>query len=343
MLCRPVRRLVRGDGDLRAGHVCRVPPGAVVDPGQRLPHAGDPLGADREDHVVGGGGAGQVPGEVPGVGAQRDLPPGRRRPVPDSWRQRGQRPPQQRHCGGAGVFIPGQQVGGQRDLGLGPGCHVRPPGPLPLVGVGNPALLVPVHLHVGGVDVDGHRPFGQLRGPLGGQQARHPRGRRRQPGFGAAPVPGGEPARDPGRGGGGQARHRNQVLARLIGAQPVQADQEVFSGQLRRGHPGQHLPAGKPPPPGLDRPDPRIQCLDQAELAAQFGDREHPARPGQRRIRRADLDPAAGPGLLTCCHHHTGDLLSKMIQLFRAISFQKGEAFRRTRRGASPIYSLIQV
>ena len=92
----PVRRPVRRDRDLRVRHVYRVPPGVVPDPGQRLPHAGDPLGADREGHVLGSGGAGQLPGEIPGIGAQRDLPPGRRRPVPDRPRQRGQRPPQQR-------------------------------------------------------------------------------------------------------------------------------------------------------------------------------------------------------------------------------------------------------
>jgi hypothetical protein len=136
-------------------------------------------------------------------------------------------------------------------------------------------------------------------GPLGGQQARHPRCRGGQAGLGAAPVLPGEPARHPGRGRGRQARHRRDLLARLISAQPVQADQEILAGQLRRGHPGQHLPAGEPPPARLDRPDPRIQRLDQGEPAAQLGHRDHPARRRQRRVGRPDLHPAAGPALLT--------------------------------------------
>ena len=176
---------------------------------------------------------------------------------------------------------------------------MRPAGPLPLIGVRHPAFPAPVHLHVGGVDVDRHRPFGQLRGPLGGQQAGHPGGRRRQAGLGAAPVPGGEPAREPGRGRGGQPRHRRDLLPGGVGAQPVQAHQEVLPGQLCRGHPGQHLPAGEPAPALLHRPHRLIEGLDQAELAAQLGDRDHPARRGQRRVRRPDLYPAAGPGLLT--------------------------------------------
>ena len=106
-------------------------------------------------------------------------------------------------------------------------------------------------------------------------------------------------ARQPGRGRGRQARHRRHLLARLISAQPVQAGQEILAGQLRRGHPGQHLPAGEPPPALLDRPDPRVECLDQGDLAAQFRHRDHPARRRQRRVRRPDLYLAAGPALLT--------------------------------------------
>ena len=107
----------------------------------------------------------------------------------------------------------------------------------------------------------------------------------------------GEPARDPGRGRGGQPRHRRDLLAGRVGAHPVQPHQEVLPGQLGGGHPGQHLPAGKPPRPLLDRPHRLIEGLDQAELAAQLGDREHPARGGQRRVIRADLDLAACPPL----------------------------------------------
>ena len=43
------------------------------------------------------------------------------------------------------------------DLGLGPGRHVRPADPLPLVVIGHAALLAAVDLHVGGVQVDGDR------------------------------------------------------------------------------------------------------------------------------------------------------------------------------------------
>ena len=308
---------IRRDRDLRAIHLDRVPPGVAGDPGQRPPHASDPLGADRERHVLLGGGAGQLPGEVPGIGAQRDLPPRRDRPLTDRPGQRGQRPAQQARHVRAGVLIAGQQVSGQRDLGLRPRGHVRAARPLPLVVIGDPAFPAAVHLHVGGVDVDRHRPFGQLGRPLGRQQADHPRGGRRQPGLRPPPVLPGEPAGDPGRGRGGQPRHRDQQLPRGIGADPVQAHQEVLPGQLRRGHPGQHLPAGKPAAALLDLSHPRIESLDQAELAAQLGDREHPARTGQRRVVRADLDPA--PGLARHRRpHHLGDTPSRIIQHYHA-------------------------
>ena len=224
-------------------------------------------------------GAGQLSGEIARVGAQRDLPSCRGRPVADGPRQRGQRPGQQPHHVRAGVLVPGQQVGGQRDLGLRPRGHVRPARPLPLVVIGHPAFLAAVHLHVGGVDVDRHRPGSQLGRPLGGKQVHHPRGRGRQARPGPPPVHRGEPAYDPGRGRGRQPGHRHQLLPRLISAHPVQPDQEILPSQLGRGHPGQHLPAGEPPRPLLDRPDALIQRRGQAELAAQLGHRDHPAGP----------------------------------------------------------------
>jgi len=50
------------------------------------------------------------------------------------------------------------QVSGQHDLGLGPGCDVRPSDPLALVVPGHAALLAAVDLHIGGVQVDRDRP-----------------------------------------------------------------------------------------------------------------------------------------------------------------------------------------
>ena len=306
--------LVRRDRDLRVLHAYRVPPGILGDPGQCLPHAGDPLGADRERHVFFRGGAGQFPGEVPGIRAQRDPAPRRPCAITDRLRQRGQRPAQQPRHVRAWILVTGQQVGGQRDLRLRPGRHVRPARPLPLVVVGHPAFLAAVDLHVGGVDVDRHRAFGQLRRPLGRQQAGHRRRGPGQPGLRAAPVLLREPARDPGRGRGGQARHRCQQLPGLVGADPVQADQEVLPGQLRGGHPGQHLPAGKPAAALLDRPHPLIEGRDQAQPLAQLGDREHPARSRQRRVVRPDLDPAPGLAPHRRCQHHSGDSPPETIQ-----------------------------
>ena len=121
------------------------------------------------------GGAGQLPGEVPGVGAHRH--PAR---SPRPLRQAGQGAAQQIRRGRARVIGAVAQVGGQHDLGLGPGRHVRPPDPLALVVIGHAALLAAVDLHVRGVQVDGDRPVGQRRRPLRGQQRQHPPGDRRQ-------------------------------------------------------------------------------------------------------------------------------------------------------------------
>ncbi|MCA1703797.1 MAG: hypothetical protein LC808_11250 [Actinobacteria bacterium] len=74
---RPPVRAVVGHRDLRAVHVDRVSPVILGDTGQDPPQRGDALGADRELHTGHQGGAGQLPGEVAGVGAQQD-PPGPR-------------------------------------------------------------------------------------------------------------------------------------------------------------------------------------------------------------------------------------------------------------------------
>ena len=80
-----------------------------------------------------------------------------------------------------------------------------------------------------------------------GSRLDHPRGRRGQPGLraraSALPVnrraiPVAVEVARPGTG--------VTCWPGLIGAHPVQADQEVLPGQLRGGHPGQHLPAGEP-------------------------------------------------------------------------------------------------
>ena len=159
-------------------HVNGVVPAVLADAVQEPPQRRDALGADREADVLIMGGAGQRPGEVPGVGAQRHPPPGACPP----W-QRGQRPAQQIRRGRPRVISPGPQVSGQHDLRLRPAGHVRPPRPLPLVVIGHAALLRSVHLHIGGIQVDRHRPASQRRRPRRGQQAQHPPGDRRQARF----------------------------------------------------------------------------------------------------------------------------------------------------------------
>ena len=75
------------------------------------------------------------------------------------------------------------------------------------------------------------------------------------------------------------ARAFHMLVIRLAPiAKSMFAVAEVLPGQLRGGHPGQHLTAGESPPALLDRAHRLIQGLDQAELAAQLGHREHPAR-----------------------------------------------------------------
>ena len=199
------------------------------------------------------GGAGQLPGEVPGVGAHRHPPgPGRRG-------QACQGAAQQIRRGRARVIGAVAQVSGQHDLGLGPGRHVRPADPLALVVIGHAALLAAVDLHVGGVQVDRDGAAGQRGRPLRRQQVQHPPGHRRQAGLHRLPLGGRDPAGQPGRGRGRQARHRRELLARRIGALAVQPGQEVLPGQLRRGDPAQQLPGPETPVPLLDGADRRIQ------------------------------------------------------------------------------------
>ncbi len=170
---------------------------------------------------------------------------------------------------------------------------MRPPDPLALVVIGHPALLAAVDLHIGGVQIDGDRAFGQRRRPLRGQQRQHPPGDHRQATLDRFPLGGSDPPGQPGRGGGRQARHRGELLARHVGALAVQPGQEILPGQLRRRDPGQQLPSAIPAIPLLDGADRGIQRPDHAEPAAQLGDR------GQTRIRRQRPIRRAGPHLLT--------------------------------------------
>ena len=255
----PVRAVLR-DRDLGAIHVDRVVPGVVGDPGQQPPQRRDPPGADREGDLLVVRGAGQLPGEVAGVGAH-----GHPARLPCPWRQPSQRTAQQVRRGRARVVGAVAQVGGQHGLGLGPGGHVRPADPLALVVIGHAALLAAVDLHVGGVQVDGDRPAGQRCHPLRGQQAQHPPGHRGQPALHCLPLRRGDPPGQARRGRGRQPRYGRQLLARRIGALAVQPGQEVLPGQLRRGQPRQQLPGPEPAVALLDRADRRIQRTDHAE------------------------------------------------------------------------------
>ena len=69
----------------------------------------------------------------------------------------------------SGVIIAGQQASASGISVSAQAATCGRPARCP-VGVRHPAFPAPVHLHVGGVDVDGHRPFRQLRGALGGSR-----------------------------------------------------------------------------------------------------------------------------------------------------------------------------
>ena len=175
---------------------------------------GDPLGADRERHVLPGGGAGQLAGEVPGIGAQRELPPcrprrpgwpGAGRPAPGPSGlvtcERGSWSPDSRSaasgisvsahdatCGGGPPAAPGSYRPPRASWTRTPRRRWRRCRSSPALRPAPP--------------------------PARRQQAHHPRRRHRQPRLRAPPVPLGEPAGDPGRGRGGQARHRASPAGR---------------------------------------------------------------------------------------------------------------------------------
>ena len=284
------------------------------------------------------GGAGQLPGEVPGVGAHRH--PAR---SPRRRGQGGQRPAQQVRRGRARVIGPVAQVGGQHHLGLGPGRHVRPAHPLALMVIRHAALLAAVDLHIRGVQVDRDRAAGQRRGPLRRQQVQHPPGHRRQATLNRCPLRRSDPPGQARRGGGRQPRHRGDQLARRITALPVQPGQEVLPGQLRRRDPGQQPPGPKPAVPLLDRADRRIQRPGHIQPVTQLADRCHPRVRRQRRIRRAGPHLLTPPAASTYPAHQIGVLSTGLVVTWQRSSSQARAAPIGIYTGVSPAYSWNRV
>ena len=258
-------------------------------------------------------------------------------------RQGGQRAAQQVRRGRARVIGAVAQVGGQRDLGLGPGRHVRPPDPLALVVIGHAAFLAAVDLHVSGVQVDGDRPFGQRRGPRRRQQRQHPAGHRRQAVLDRLPLRRRDPPGQPGRSRGRQARHGRDLLACHVGALAVQPGQEVLPGQLRRRDPAQQLPGTETAIPLLDGADRGIHRFDHAEPAAQLGDRSQARIRRQRPIRRAGPHLLTPPAASTYPAHQIGVLSAGLTITWQRSSSQARAAPIGIYRVVSPAYSWIRV
>ena len=324
-------------GDLGIVHLDRVVPVVFGEAGQQPPQRRDPLGADRECDLLVVGGAGELPGEVPGVSAQRH-PPG-----PCRRGQGGQRAAQQARRGRARVIGAVAQVSGQHDLGLGPARHVRPADPLPLVVIGHAALFGPVDLHVRGVQVDRDRAVGQRGRPLRGQQVQHPPGHRRHAALDCFPLGGSDPPGQPRRGRGCQARHRRDQLARRIGALAVQPGQEILPGQLRRRDPGQQLPGPEPAFALLDGADRRIHRLDHAQPAAQLSYRGQARIRRQRCIRRAGPHPLTPRAATTYPDHQIGVLSAGLTITWQRSSSQARAAPIGIYRVMSPAYSRNRV
>ena len=110
---------------------------------------------------------------------------------------------------------------------------------LALVVIGDTALLAAIHLHIGGIQVDGDRALAQRGGALRGQQRQHPLRHRRDTAFCCLPLLASDPAGNARGGGRAQPRHRRDPLTGHISALAVQPGQEVFPGQLRHRDPGQ--------------------------------------------------------------------------------------------------------
>ena len=98
---------------------------------------------------------------------------------------------------------------------------------LSLVVERHPALVAPVDLDVGGVQVDRDL-LAQCRGPLRGQQREHRGVHITDRGLHRPPLPVGKPPGHPGRGRRAQPGHRGEHLPGDIGPVAVQPYQEVL-------------------------------------------------------------------------------------------------------------------
>jgi hypothetical protein len=108
-------------------------------------------------------------------------------------------------------------------------------------------LLAPVRLNVGGIQIDRHR-LTQSGLPRHRNPDEHPLGHPRHPSLHTDPLWIGDPTRQPRSGSRAQSRHRRDHLTRYIRALPVQTDQEVLPGPLRRRQTHQQLTRPEPPP-----------------------------------------------------------------------------------------------
>ena len=122
---RPPVRTVLSDGYLGAVHLDGVVPVVLGDAGQQPPQRGDPPGADREADLRVVAARGQLPGEIPGVGAQPR--PAR---VPGPRRQDGQGAAQQPRPGRLrviGAIASGQRPARSRSRPRPPRAAAPPP------------------------------------------------------------------------------------------------------------------------------------------------------------------------------------------------------------------------
>lgn len=164
------------------------------------------------------------------------------------------------------------------------------PATLALMVVSDTALAPPVHLNVGGIQIDRHRLL-QPSPPHHRDPLQHSFGNLRHPSLHTDPLWIGDPACQSRGGSRTQSRHGRDGLTRRIRALPVQASEEVLTSQLSRRQTDQQFTGAEPTITLLDRPDRRVQRLDHTQPFHQFGDRGHPRHRRQARVRRADSHP----------------------------------------------------